>query len=281
MPDSATTHPRPLIDITPSTGWRALDLREIWQYRELLHIMVWRDVKVRYRQTLLGVIWVVAQPLLTMVIFTLLFNRVGKIHADRGLPYSLFVMAGLVPWSFFSSGVSASGNSLIGSSHLISKVYFPRMIIPASSVLAGAVDMAVTLLLVLVMYVWYSVALSWTLLFLPVTIVITGLLAFGVGLWLSALNVEYRDVRVVIPFLMQIWMYGTPVAYPISVLPKKFYWLVMANPVTGVVEAFRSSLLGQPLPWGAIAYSSAWAVIILVSGAFYFRRVERQFADVL
>src|SRR3954447_1828152 len=201
----------PLIEISRSAGWRALDLHEIWQYRELLSVMVWRDIKVRYRQTLLGVIWVVAQPLMTMLIFTLLFNRVAKISADHGMPYSLFVMAALVPWTFFSTGLTSSSNSLIGSAHLISKVYFPRMIVPASSVLAGMVDMAVTLALVLVMYVWYSVPLSWTLIWLPLPIIVAAALAFGFGLWLSALNVEYRDIRVVIPFLLQMWMYATPV----------------------------------------------------------------------
>jgi homopolymeric O-antigen transport system permease protein len=270
-----------VIEIAPTSGWRALDLREIWQYRELLQILTWRDVKVRYRQTLLGVIWVVAQPLMTMIIFTLLFNRVAKISADHGLPYSLFVMAALVPWTFFSTAVTGSGNSLIGSAHLISKVYFPRMIIPASSVLAGLVDMAVTLGLVLVMYVWYSVPLSWSLLIVPLPVVVTAVLAFGFGLWLSALNVEYRDVRVVIPFLLQIWMYATPVVYPLKALPLKYHWIVRVNPVTGIVDAFRACLLGQPLPWASLGYAAVFGLVVMITGAFYFRRVERLFADVL
>jgi lipopolysaccharide transport system permease protein len=271
----------PVIDIAPTAGWRALDLREVWQFRELLQILTWRDIKVRYRQTLLGVIWVVAQPLMTMLIFTLLFNRVAKISADHGMPYSLFVMAALVPWTFFSTGLTSSSNSLIGSAHLISKVYFPRMIVPASSVLAGMVDMAVTLVLVLVMYVWYAVPLSWTLIWLPLPIIVAAALAFGFGLWLSALNVEYRDIRVVIPFLLQMWMYATPVVYPLKALPQKFHWIVRANPLTGVVDAFRAALLGTPLPWGALAYGAAFGIFVLVTGAFYFRRVERLFADVL
>ena len=271
----------PVIDIAPTSGWRALDLREIWQYRELLQILTWRDIKVRYRQTLLGVIWVIAQPLLTMVIFTLLFNRVAKIPADHGMPYSLFVMAALVPWTFFSTGLTNSSNSLIGSSHLISKVYFPRMIIPASSVLAGMVDMAVTLALVLAMYIWYSVPLSWTLVLLPLPIIVTAVLAFGFGLWSSALNVEYRDIRVVIPFLLQMWMYATPVVYPLKALPQKFHWIVRANPVTAVVDAFRAALLGTPMPWLPLAYAAILGLIVLITGAFYFRRVERLFADVL
>ncbi len=271
----------PVIEIAPTSGWRALDLREIWQYRELLQILTWRDIKVRYRQTLLGVIWVVAQPLMTMIIFTLLFNRVAKITADHGLPYSLFVMAALVPWTFFSTAVTGSGNSLIGSAHLISKVYFPRMIIPASSVLAGLVDMAVTLGLVLVMYVWYSVPLSWSLLIVPLPIVVTAVRAFGFGLWLSALNVEYRDVRVVIPFVLQMWMYATPVVYPLKALPLKYHWIVRVNPVTGIVDAFRACLLGQPLPWTSLGYAAVFGLVVMITGAFYFRRVERLFADVL
>lgn len=271
---------RPLIEIAPSRGWRALDLAELFQFRELLAVLVWRDVKVRYRQTLLGVIWVVVQPLLTMLIFTVLFNRVAKIQAGN-VPYSLFVMAALVPWSFFSSAVAAASNSLIGSAHLISKVYFPRMIVPAASVAGGLVDMGVTLGIVLIMALWYGASLSLSLLFLPVVAILTTFFAFGCGLWLSALNVEYRDIRVVVPFLLQIWLYLTPVAYPASVLPKKFRALVDVNPMTGLIEAFRASILGTPVAWGALAYSTFFAALVVVTGAFYFRRVERQFADVL
>lgn len=269
-----------MIEIRPTSGWQALNLREVWRYRELLQILIWRDVKVRYRQTFLGVLWVVAQPLLTMLIFTLLFNRVAKISAGN-VPYSLFVMAALVPWTFLSSGVSASSNSLIGSSHLISKVYFPRIIVPAAAVLSGMVDLVVTLGIVLAMYIRFSLPVTWHLLFLPLVTLVTTALAIGVGLWLSALNVEYRDVRIVIPFLTQIWMYGTPVAYPQGVLPEKFRWLVLANPATGVVESFRASLLGSSIPWSSFAYSTAVSLLVLISGAFYFRRVERLFADVL
>jgi len=280
---SAVAEPRerPPIEIAPSSGWRPIDLRELWQYRELLQILVWRDLKVRYRQTLLGILWVVAQPLLTMLIFTVLFNRVANIHADRGVPYSIFVMAALVPWTFFASGVSAAGNSLIGSAHLISKVYFPRMIVPAASVLAGAADMIVTLVLVLAMVVWYALPISATILMLPLIAIVTALFAFGCGLWMSALNVEYRDIRVVIPFLMQMWMYATPVAYPLGVIPAKFRWIVLANPMTWLVEAFRGSLLGGAIPWNGVGYATLVAAVVTVSGAFYFRRMERQFADVL
>lgn len=276
---SAAEHP--VIEIAPSSGWRALDLGEVWQYRELLQILTWRDIKVRYRQTLLGILWVVAQPIMTMLIFVLLFNRVAKFEADRGLPYSLFVMAALVPWSFFSGGVSNASNSLIGSAHLISKVYFPRIIVPGSSVLAGLADMAVTLALVLVMYIRYGVSVGVTILFLPVAILVAALFAFGCGLWLSALNVEYRDIRVVVPFALQIWMYATPVAYPMKVIPAKYHWIVMANPMTGVIETFRATLLNSAIPWTLFGYSTLFAILVTVSGAFYFRRTERLFADVL
>jgi lipopolysaccharide transport system permease protein len=278
---TATPASKAVVEIAPSSGWQAINLAELWRYRELLQIFVWRDLKVRYRQTLLGVIWIVAQPLITMLIFTLLFNRVARIQPDSNVPYSIFVMTALVPWTFFSAGVAASGNSLIGSSHLISKVYFPRMIVPAASIFAAAVDMVVTLGVVVAMLLWDRVPVTWTLLALPLAAVVCGVMALAAGLWLSALNVEYRDLRVVIPFLLQFWLYATPVVYPLSALPGRYRLLARVNPLTGVVEAFRNSLTGQPIGWGALAYSTAVAVAVLAGGAFYFRRMERQFADIL
>jgi lipopolysaccharide transport system permease protein len=272
---------RPLVEIAPTRGWRALDLAEMARFHELLGVLVWRDVKVRYRQTLLGVLWVVAQPLMTMLIFTILMNRVGRIQADGGVPYSVFILSALVPWTFFSSALLAASNSLIGSAHLISKVYFPRMIVPAASVIGSLVDMLVTLVLVAVLCVWYGIVPSASVAVLPLVAVVTTLFAFGCGLWLSALNVEYRDIRVVVPFVMQIWMYATPVAYPARVLPEKYRALVRANPMTGLIEAFRAGILGDAVPWGSLVYSAAVTAVVLVTGAFYFRRVERQFADVL
>src|SRR5207253_1734735 len=197
------------------------------------------------------------------------------------IPYSIFVMTALVPWTFFSAGVAASGNSLIGSSHLISKVYFPRMIVPAAAIFAAAVDMIITLGVVIGMMIWYRVGVSATIVALPVTVIVCTVMALGVGLWLSALNVEYRDLRVVIPFVLQFWLYATPVVYPISALPPRYRLLAQLNPMTGVVEAFRNSLTARPIPWDALAYSTIAALVLLVSGAFYFRRMERQFADVL
>ena len=277
----ASIEERPLVEIAPTKGWRAIDLPELYRFRELLGVMVWRDVKVRYRQTLLGIIWVVAQPLMTMLIFTGLFNRVAKIPAGGGVPYSVFVMAALVPWTFFASAVSGASNSLIGSAHLISKVYFPRMIVPASSVLGGLVDMGVTLVLVLILCLWHSVGIGFSILILPLVALITTLFAFGCGLWLSALNVEYRDIRVVVPFLLQIWMYATPIAYPASVLPASLRPILKINPMTGIIETFRAGITGGAIPWAALGYSVAVTIVVMVTGAFYFRRMERQFADVL
>lgn len=276
-----TVERRPLIEISRSPGWRPLDLAELLQYRELLGVMVWRDIKVRYRQTVLGVLWVVVQPLLTMGIFTVLFSRVARLQPDRDIPYSLFIMAALVPWTFFSAAVSSASNSLIGSAHLISKVYFPRMIIPAAAVLAALADMAVTLVMVLGMCVWSGTGLGPSMAFLPAIIAVTAAFAFGCGLWLSSLNVEYRDVRVVVPFILQIWMYVTPVVYPRGVLPPRFRWIVELNPMTGLVEAFRSSLIGDPVPWPGFLWAASFATLVVISGAFYFRRTERQFADLL
>ena len=272
---------KPVVEIAASSGWRAVDLRELWRYRELMGILVWRDIKVRYRQTFLGIGWVIAQPLLTMGIFTLLFNRVARIQPDANVPYSIFIMAALVPWTFFASGAANSGNSLIGNAHLISKVYFPRMIIPAASVLAGAIDMLVTCGALAVMMVVARVAVSWIVLILPLVVVVAALFTLGIGLWLSAMNVEYRDVRVVVPFLLQLWLYATPVAYPLSVLPAWARPIALANPMTAVVETFRSALFGRPINWWNFAYACAVTAAVLISGAFYFRRSERRFADIL
>lgn len=281
MSEHSVRDAKPVIEIRPGGGWRALDLREVWEYRELLQILVWRDLKVRYRQTFLGVIWVVAQPLLTTLIFTLLFNRIGHITAGTSVPYSLFVMVALVPWTFFSGGVTASSNSLIGSAHLISKVYFPRFIVPAASVLAGLADLAVTLGLVIVMLVVARVPVTPQLALLPIGLLLCLVFALGVGLWMSALNVEYRDVKVIVPFLLQLWMYATPVVYPLSVIPQKFRWIAALNPMTGVIELFRASLLGDPVPWSGVVYAAVVTAVVTISGAYYFRRMERLFADVL
>jgi lipopolysaccharide transport system permease protein len=279
---------RPILDIEPTQGWRGINLHDLWRYRDLLYIFVWRDLKVRYRQTLLGAVWVMGQPLLTMLIFYFLFNQVAQIDAGPELPYAVFVLAGVLPWNFFANGVQNSGNSLIGSSHLISKVYFPRMLIPASGVLTSLVDFAVSaVVLVGLMAVLKPELLipRVHLLLMPVVVLLALALTLGVGLWTSALNVEYRDVRVVIPFVLQMWMFAGPVVYPLNRLPAMVRPLALLNPMTGVVEGFRYAALGpmgvsEP-PWLALLATTLFAVAILLSGAFFFRRMERQFADVL
>ena len=278
---------RPVLDIEPTSGWRAINLADLWRYRDLLTIFVWRDLKVRYRQTLLGVVWVMGQPLMTMLIFTFLFNRLAHIETDSDVPYAVFVLAGLLPWNFFSNGVQNSGNSLIGSSHLISKVYFPRLLIPAAAVAAALVDFAVSFAVLLGLMACLKPDLlipGVHLLLLPPVLLLAVGVTMGLGLWASALNVEYRDVRVVIPFVLQFWMFATPVVYPLhelEKLPEGYRLLALFNPLTGVVEGFRYAMLGGQAPWFALASSTVFALGLLTSGAFFFRRMERQFADVL
>lgn len=270
-----------ILEIRPTSGWKVVDLRELWDFRELLWTLTWRDLKVRYRQTLLGVLWVVGQPLLAMLMFTFLFNRVAKIQAPTGLPYPVFVLSGLVAWNFFSAAVAGAGNSLIGSAHLISKVYFPRLVIPASAVLVCLVDLAVSGVLLGALMAWYGLTPGPGLALVPIGVLLAFSMSIGLGLWLSALNVEYRDVRFVVPFVLQLWMYGTPVAYPIEAIPSSFRGLVIANPMTGVVQAFRAGLPGPGPDPTALLVSAIFSVVVLVSGALYFRRMERQFADIL
>lgn len=271
----------PVLEIKASPGWRAIDFRELWRFRELFYTLVWRDLKVRYRQTLLGVLWVVAQPVTAMVIYTFLFNRVAHFQAAGGLPYSVYVFAALLPWNFFNAGVSSSGNSLLGSAHLISKVYFPRLIVPIAAVLTGLADMLVAGGLLAVLMAYHRIVPGPAVALVIVPVAIALLLAAGMGLWLSALNVEYRDFRVVVPFVLQIWTYATPVAYPLSVLPARFRSLAIWNPMTGVVETFRACVFGLPIPWAMLGVSATEAIVIFTSGAFYFRRMERHFADVI
>jgi len=267
--------------IAPSKGWVSLKLREIWQYRELLYFLVWRDVKVRYKQTALGVAWAVIQPLLTMLVFSLFFGRLAKVPSD-GIPYPIFAFTALVPWTFFATGLTLSSNSLVGSANLVQKVYFPRLIIPVATVLSALVDFAIAMLVLLALMAFYRIAPSWHAVWLPAFVLLALATSLGVGLWLSALNVEYRDVRYVVPFLTQFWMYATPVAYPSSLLHQPWRTIFGLNPMAGVVEGFRWALLGVATPPGAMVLaSSTAALLLLVSGALYFRRMERTFADVV
>jgi lipopolysaccharide transport system permease protein len=270
-----------IVRIEPSRGWVSLKLDEIWEYRELLYFLVWRDVKVRYKQTVLGAAWAIIQPVLTMLIFSLFFGRLAKIPSD-GIPYPIFAFAGLVPWSFFANGLSHSSDSLVGSANLIKKVYFPRLVIPIAAVLSGVVDFALAFMVLLGMLYFYGLAPTIHALWLPLLLLLAWITALGVGLWLSALNVQFRDVRYVVPFLVQFWMFATPIAYPSSLLSEPWRTVYAVNPMVGVVEGFRWALLGTRTAPGPIIGASALAsAVILISGAFYFRRMEKNFADVV
>ncbi len=270
-----------VIRIAPSKGWVPLRLNELWEYRELLYFLTWRDIKVRYKQTALGAAWAIIQPVFTMVLFSLFFGRLAKMPSD-GVPYPLFSMAGLVPWTFFLYGLTQSSNSLVGSQNLIKKVYFPRLVIPISSLCSGLVDFAIAFAILFVMMFYYGITPGWNIFWIPAFILLTVVTSLGVGLWLSALNVEYRDVRFTIPFLTQFWMFATPIAYPSSLLSEPWRTVYGLNPMVGVVEGFRWALLGTNTQPGPIIIASVFAAIFLmVSGAFYFRRMERTFADVV
>jgi lipopolysaccharide transport system permease protein len=270
-----------IIRIEPTQGWVPLKLRELWEYHELLYFLTWRDVKVRYKQTLLGAAWAVIQPVFTMVIFSLFFGYLAKIPSD-GVPYPIFSYAALVPWMFFANGLSQSSNSLVGSAALIRKVYFPRLVIPLSSVFSGVLDFVLSFLVLLGLMAFYGLHPRVHILWLPLLLMLSFITALGVGLWLSAMNVKYRDVRYAIPFLAQAWMFATPIAYPSSLLSEPWRTLYGLNPMAGVVEGFRWALLGTKTnPGSIIAVSSLAALVILIGGAFYFRRMERSFADVV
>lgn len=277
----------PSIRIKPTRGWPSLRLKEVWAYRELLYFLVWRDVKVRYKQTILGVAWAVLQPVMTTVVFTIFFSRLVNVGSD-GLPYPLFSFAGLLPWNFFAQGLSQSSGSLVGSSNLINKVYFPRLVIPISSVLVGLLDFCVAFCVLIGMMAYYHASPSAALLLLPFFVLLAAGAALGIGMWLSALNVKYRDVRYVVPFFIQIWLFVTPVIYPASRVEAKLEsigiptWLYGLNPMVGVVQGFRWAALGTGHPSVSVmATSVCVTVVLLVGGAFYFRSVERTFADVV
>ncbi|MBN1460297.1 MAG: ABC transporter permease [Armatimonadetes bacterium] len=264
-------------------GWSSLNLRELWSYRELLYFLTWRDVLVRYKQAVLGVAWAILQPVLTMIVFTVVFNRVlGVKSSDPKLPYEVFSFAGLLPWNFFSGALSRSGVSLVGNANLLTKVYFPRLVIPISAVLAGLVDFVISFVVLLILMAVYGIFPSWEIVFLPLFLILTIITALGVSLWLSALNVLYRDVQHVIPFLVQLWMFVSPIIYSISSIPEGPLRVVYSlNPMTGVIGGFRWALLGQQFPGGYIWISIGAVVVLFVGGLFYFKRMERVFADVV
>jgi lipopolysaccharide transport system permease protein len=280
MSPSKTAGPVLTTVIEPSHGWAALKLSELWEFRELFYFLMWKDIKVRYRQTLLGAAWAIVQPFFTMVVFAVFLGRLAKVPSD-GLPYPVFAFTALVPWSFFARGLALSSDSLVTSSHLITKIYFPRLLLPAARVISGLPDLALTLLTLCGLLWWYRQPFrSISLLYLPPLVLLALLTALGVGLWLSALSVKYRDVQHVVPFMIQLWLFATPIAYPSSLLSEPWRTLYALNPMVGVVEGFRWALLASGPPPGPMLVASACASLaILISGIFFFRRVERTFAD--
>ncbi|HBY61642.1 MAG TPA: phosphate ABC transporter permease [Solibacterales bacterium] len=279
--NAPSTADRPVVVIRPSKGWVDLSLNELWVYRELVYFLAVREIKVRYKQTAVGVAWAVIQPVMTMVVFSVFFGRLGKMPSE-GVPYPLFSFSGLVPWTFFVNGLAQSSNSLVGNANLITKVYFPRLVIPIAAILSGLLDFLIAFGLLVIMMIGMGYPPDWKVLWLPFFLLLAVTTSLGVGLWLSALNVEYRDVRYIVPFLSQFWMFATPIAYSSSLLSEPWRTLYGLNPMVGVVEGFRWCLLGRSSPPGAVtAVSAAIALLLLISGLFYFRRMERTFADVV
>jgi lipopolysaccharide transport system permease protein len=257
-----------------------LRLGELWAHRELLGFLTWRDISVRYKQTALGIAWAVLQPVMTMIVFSIFFGRLAGVSSD-GLPYPLFAFAALVPWTLFAHSLAESSNSLVANQNLITKVYFPRLVIPLAGVAAGLVDFAIAFVILLGMLAWYGVIPGIGVVVLPLLLLLTILTALGVGLWLSAMNVRYRDVRYAIPFLSQLWLFATPIAYSSSLVPDRWQFLYGLNPMVGVITGFRWALLGSPAPGPMIWASVVMVFLILASGLFYFRRMERTFADIV
>ncbi|PWT81686.1 MAG: phosphate ABC transporter permease [Acidobacteria bacterium] len=270
----------PLVVIEASKAWVPLNLRELWAYRELLYFLTWRDLKVRYKQTIIGVLWVVMQPLLTAIIFAVFLGKLVRVPSD-GIPYAIFVYAGLLPWTFFASAVASSGNSLVGSSHLITKVFFPRIIIPVAAIGARLVDFAISFLIFGGMMVYYRIAITRHLLMLALFVPLITLLALAVGMLISALNVKYRDVGMAVPVLIQLWMFASPIVYPSSLVPSKWQKVYALNPIAGIVEGFRSSLFAKEFDWMALGFSSILTFALLIYSAYAFRRREKEFADIV
>jgi len=266
--------------ISAKRGINPINLRELWKFRELIYILIWRDIKVRYKQTVLGAAWAVFQPFVSMLVFTLFFGTLVKVPSDN-LPYPIFVYAGLLPWTFFANSLTAASSSLVGQAHLISKVYFPRIIIPISAFGARLLDFAVSLLIMFIMMLYYGIYPNASILVFPFLLVATIATALGVGTLLSALSVAYRDINYITPFMIQLWMYATPVIYPASIVPEKWRWVLSLNPMAGLIDGYRSALLGKPFAWTSIGVSLAVSAFLLLIGLLYFKKVERSFADIV
>jgi len=266
--------------IEPKKGWQIIDFKELWEYRDLFFFLVWRDIKVIYKQTVMGFSWAIVRPVFSMIVFSVVFGRLAKVPSD-GIPYPIFSYVALLPWTYFATAMTSSTGSLIANAGMLTKVYFPRIIIPFTPVLAGLVDFAIAFSVLAVLMFWYGIAPTWNILFLPLLIVLMILTASGIGMWLSALAIQYRDIRHAIGFLSQLLMYAAPVVWPVSLIPDKFRLLYGIYPMAGVIEGFRSSIIGKnPMPWDLILVGTVSALVIALSGAFYFRRMERVFADV-
>jgi lipopolysaccharide transport system permease protein len=271
----------PTLRITPPSRWWVIPFGELWDFRELLYFFVWRDIKVRYKQTAIGAVWAILQPFLAMLVFTLFFGKLAHIPSE-GLPYPVFSYSGLLPWMYFAAALQSSTNTIVENQRLITKVYFPRLALPLSSVVSGLVDFGISFLMFVAMMIYYHMRPAWTILWLPAFLLLALLTALGVGLWLSALNAIYRDVRYVLPFLVQFWLFASPVVYPASLMPAKWRWVYGLNPMTGVIEGFRWALAGRGDPPGRlILISSGVVLLILLSGVGYFQKMETTVADVV
>jgi lipopolysaccharide transport system permease protein len=271
---------KPLITIEPSKGWVSLNLRELWAHRELLYFLTWRDIKVRYKQTVLGVMWAILQPFFMMLIFTLFFGRLAGIKTGD-VVYPLFAFAGLVPWTFYANSVTSGGNSLTASAGLITKVYFPRLLVPIAAVAAGFVDFILAFIVLVGLMFYYQVTPTVNLLMLPVLAAFMMLFALGVGTWMAALNVKYRDIRFALPFLIQLWLFVSSVIAPSSAVPEKWRWLLVLNPMSGFIEGFRAALFGTPFNWTTLGIACAITLAVLTYSAHAFRRMEKNFADII
>jgi lipopolysaccharide transport system permease protein len=271
---------KPLLTIEPHKAWVPLNFRDLWSCRELFYFLMWRDIKVRYKQTILGAAWAVIQPLITMLIFAYFFGILARVPTE-GVPAPIFYYSGLLLWGFFSNSVTSGANSLIGNSNLITKVYFPRLIIPSAAVGAGLLDFAIASALLVLLVAYYGYAVTWHYLLMLPVILLTTLLALGVGIWFSALNVKYRDVRYALPFLIQTWMFASPIIYPSSLVPERWRWAYALNPLVGIVESFRAVVLEREVPWGMLGYAGVFAAMMLVYSSYMFRRMERSFAELI
>jgi homopolymeric O-antigen transport system permease protein len=273
--------PRHLRVIQARTGWRAVDFKELWRYRELLYFLVWRDVKVRYKQTVFGILWAVVQPVMTMVVLVIFFGRFGGMAQNVKGSFAVFLYAALLPWQFFANSVNQSGQSLVSSANLISKIYFPRLFIPLAPVGSGLVDFSISFCVMMVLLITHGVRITPAILLLPMFLLGVMVVAVGMGTLLAALVIAYRDFRYVIGFVVSLWMFASPVAYPLHVIPGKYQFWYELNPMVGMIAGFRYALLGEPFPWGCFVISAEVSLLLLVVGVLYFRRVERRFADII